>query len=154
MVGRIGFEISATVLCTLSGLSFNARSARATMPITWPSPSITGIRLTWCSCMRRSHLSTFSPSRVYVTNSWIVVALGSRPWAMIEQQSICRVRDIWSRPLKLRRRVSSFLPCLRMLGEGILRLLSYERQNLPFPVELFFGEASLLVNDVEIIWTE
>ena len=32
--GRAVLEISATVLCTLSGLSFRARSACATIPIT------------------------------------------------------------------------------------------------------------------------
>ena len=39
-----GREISATVLETLSGLSFNARSAWETMPMQRPSPSTTGMR--------------------------------------------------------------------------------------------------------------
>ena len=39
-----GFEISATVFETLSGLSFNARSAWETIPMHAPSASTMGIR--------------------------------------------------------------------------------------------------------------
>ena len=44
--GVMDFEISATVFETLSGLSFSAKSACATIPITRSSPSTIGIRLT------------------------------------------------------------------------------------------------------------
>lgn len=88
--GRDGFEISATVFDSFSGLSFSAKSAWATIPITRLSLSTIGIRLIWCSCIARSHFSTFSPSR-HVTGSklmnfWMGVIFGSRPSATIEQQ--------------------------------------------------------------------
>ena len=77
------FEISATVFETRSGLSLSARSACETMPMMRSSASTIGSLRTWCSCIRRSQVSIFSPSRhvngAELINFSILAVFGSKP---------------------------------------------------------------------------
>src|SRR6516162_3354545 len=101
-----GFETSATVLATISALSFSAKSACDTMPMTRPSPSTIGMRLTCRFCINCSQLSRLSPSR-HVTGFGLMnfsmgVLCELSPLATTEQHRSRSVmmpmslRDSWS----------------------------------------------------------
>jgi len=63
-----GFDTSANILDTLSGLSFSAKSAWDTIPMHRPSLSTIGIRLIWCqkavTCKNYCHAHLISLSNL------------------------------------------------------------------------------------------